>query len=91
MLIVKPSRRFEKDVRRLKAQKKDLNLLENIVLNLAQEKTLDKKHKDHKLKGEWKDFRECHVGPDWLLIYKINEDVFVLTLARTGSHDELFG
>jgi mRNA interferase YafQ len=91
MLIVKPSRRFEKDVRRLKAQNKDLNLLENIVLNLAQENTLEKKHKDHKLKGEWKDFRECHIGPDWLLIYKINENIFVLTLVRTGSHDELFG
>lgn len=53
--------------------------------------TLPEKNKDHELTGDWVGHRECHVQPDWLLIYRIDDDVLVLTLSRTGSHSDLFG
>ena len=52
---------------------------------------VDAKHRDHALKGEWLGFRECHITPDWLLVYKIINDELILTLARTGNHSDLFG
>ena len=54
-------------------------------------KALPEKHKDHALTGNWFGHRECHVLPDWLLIYRIEDEVLVLTLARTGTHSDLFG
>ncbi|WP_407717246.1 type II toxin-antitoxin system YafQ family toxin [Mobiluncus porci] len=54
-----------------------------------QGKALDRKYLDHALTGNWKGFRDCHIEPDWVLIYRIYEDVLVLTLSRTGSHSEL--
>ena len=53
--------------------------------------TLDEKNKDHALSGNWVGHRECHILPDWLLIYRIENDVLVLTLLRTGTHSDLFG
>ena len=55
------------------------------------EKPLPNKNRDHDLSGDWIGHRECHILPDWLLIYRIEDDVLVLTLARTGSHSDLFG
>jgi len=66
-------------------------LLDNIIIQLANEKPLDAKHKDHALKGKLKDYRECHVTPDWLLMYKIEKTILTLTLIDTGSHANLFG
>lgn len=58
---------------------------------LANGETLPEKYKDHALSNNWKGHRECHITPDWLLIYRYDDDVLVLTLTRTGSHSDLFG
>jgi mRNA interferase YafQ len=65
-------------------------LLQKVVDDLAMGKKLDERHHDHALVGEWVTFRECHIQPDWLLIYKISGDALILTLTRTGSHSDLF-
>ena len=57
---------------------------------LAEQKKLEDKYRDHGLSGEYKGFRECHIEPDWLLVYRIDEDVLELFLFRTGSHSDLF-
>ena len=68
----------------------DLSQLDNIVDELRKGNTLDEKYKDHQLQGEYAGFRECHIKPDWLLIYKADNDILVLTLVNTGSHSDLF-
>ncbi|OPX87292.1 MAG: mRNA interferase YafQ [Pelotomaculum sp. PtaB.Bin117] len=67
-----------------------MDLLEEVLQTLLEEKPLDKKHLDHALTGNYIGFRECHIGPDWLLIYKINGNLVILTATRTGSHSDLF-
>ena len=64
--------------------------METVMDMLANEQPLPEKYKDHALTGDWKGFRECHIQPDWLLIYKIQNDSLILTLSRTGSHSDLF-
>ncbi|WP_289117685.1 type II toxin-antitoxin system YafQ family toxin, partial [uncultured Dubosiella sp.] len=66
-----------------------IGLLKDIVAVLAMGEKLPEKNKDHELTGSWTGHRECHIQPDWLLIYRIEEDVLVLTLSRTGSHSDL--
>ena len=87
---VKTTSQFKKDYKL--AMKRNLNtgLLKEIVELLANGKELPEKYRDHNLTGNWKGHRECHIQPDWLLIYKIENDVLVLTLARTGTHSDLF-
>ena len=68
----------------------DLTPVAHIVTKLANGETLDPKHKDHSLSGNWTGHRECHIQPDWLLIYRYEEEVLVLTLSRTGTHSDLF-
>jgi mRNA interferase YafQ len=68
----------------------DLSLLEAIIEKLRKREPLEEKHKDHPLKGDYAGFRECHVLPDWLLIYGIDNERLVLTALRTGSHSDLF-
>ena len=68
----------------------NIKLLDNVVYKLSHGKNLDKKYNDHILKGELKGFHECHIQPDWLLIYKIQDDILILTLVDTGSHADLF-
>jgi len=68
----------------------DISLLDEVEAMLAEGKMLPEKYKDHALVGNWKGFRECNVMPDWLLIYKIDADVLILTLQRTGTHSDLF-
>lgn len=82
--------RFKKDIKLAKKQGKDLDKLFKIIEKLAQGKTLEAKYRDHSLTGEYKGTRECHIEPDWLLIYEIVEDVLVLSLQRIGSHSDLF-
>lgn len=65
-------------------------LLQNVIDDLLAEKVLDKKYKDHALAGDYVGFRECHILPDWLLIYLIDQGQLLLTVTRTGSHSELF-
>ena len=68
----------------------DLNLLDKVVDELRQGNPLDEKYKDHILKGEYAGFHECHIKPDWLLIYLIEDNILTLTLVNTGSHSDLF-
>ena len=68
-----------------------IKLLEDVIAALAMGETLPEKNKDHALTGNWVGHRECHIQPDWLLVYRIEDDVLVLTLSRTGSHSDLFG
>jgi len=83
---------FKRDLKKIKKQHKDKELLDFIVEKLQGEQSLPQKHKDHNLTGNWAGYRECHVTPDWLLIYKVVKDdcIQLLRLARTGSHSELF-
>lgn len=82
---------FKKDYKAAIRSHPDINLLDKIIMNLANQEELDPKYKDHPLSGNWKSFIECHIKADWLLIYKIESDKLILTLARTGSHSNLLG
>ena len=88
-LAIRQSTRFRRDVKRLRRQNFDLSELESVVSALVAEEQLDQRYRDHALVGNWIGFRECHIHPDWLLIYRIESDE--LQLARTGSHAELYG
>lgn len=81
---------FKKDFKLDQKQGLDLNKLKEIIILLANGEPLPPKNKDHQLKGNYKVHRECHIEPDWLLIYKIQDDMLILTLVRTGSHSKLF-
>lgn len=82
------SSQFKKDYKKIKSQGKDISQLELLMEKLLNQEKLDTKYKDHKLIGRWKNFRDCHIEPDWILIYKLTEDA--LFLERTGSHSDLF-
>ena len=87
---VKTTRNFEKCIRRCIKRGLDENLLWNVVNMLANGQQLEPKYKDHKLHGKYKEYRECHIENDWLLIYKIEDDKLILTLTDTGTHSDLF-
>jgi len=89
--IVKPTTQFKKDFNLAMKRSMKIELLEEVIAMLAMGETLPDKHKDHALTGNWVGHRECHILPDWLLIYRIEDEVLVLTLARTGTHSDLFG
>lgn len=89
--IVKPTTQFKKDYKLAVKCGLKIDLLKDIIAALAMGEKLPEKNKDHALTGNWVGHRECHILPDWLLIYRIEDDVLVLTLARTGSHSDLFG
>lgn len=79
---------FNRDVKRAKKRGKDLKILKGIACLLIEEKSLPVKNKDHKLGGNFNECRECHLEPDWLLIYKIGAgNIFFV---RTGTHSDLF-
>lgn len=90
MLEVKLTSKFKKDYKLLKKRRMDIGLLKEIVEKLANQQPLEEKYRDHELTGKYKGFRECHVQPDWLLIYLLEERNLTLTLTRTGSHSGLF-
>ena len=79
---------FDKDIKRVKKRGKALQKLKNIMVQLGKQRTLDRRFCDHPLKGEYADCRECHIEPDWLLIYLIQGNT--ITFIRTGSHADLF-
>lgn len=72
------------------AREYNINLLTEVIKILATGSPLPEKYKDHALTGNWVTYRECHITPDWFLIYKVHESILVLTLTRTGSHSDLF-
>ena len=82
---------FKKDYKLALKRHLNIDLLDDIIRALSRGETLPEKNKDHALSGEWIVHRDCHIQPDWLLVYRIEDDVLVLTLARTGTHSDLFG
>lgn len=91
--IVDYTTKFKKEYNKMKRQGKDLNKLHEVINTLSSGEKLDVKYKDHELKDnkQYKNCRECHIEPDWLLVYRIVDNELLLVLARTGSHSELFG
>ena len=87
---IKFTSQFKKDFKLVKKQNKNVEKLYSVIEKLAEGKKLEEKFRDHSLTGNYKGCRECHMEPDWLLIYEIVDDVLVLVLSRTGSHSELF-
>lgn len=87
---IKNTTQFKKDYKLAKRRGLDINLLKEIISKLANGDPLEPKHKDHPLSGNWACHRECHIQPDWLLVYRYEDDVLVLTLTRTGTHSDLF-
>jgi mRNA interferase YafQ len=83
------TKRYRRDLRRLRKSGADLHKLEAVVQALASGRRLSPQHQDHALTGNFAEFRECHVAPDWLLIYERSEASLVLALIRTGSHSQL--
>ncbi len=82
--------RFEKDLRQAAKRGKNLNKLFSVIERLAEDKPLEPKNRVHLLVGEYSGYWECHIEPDWLLIYEKFEDILVLSMYRTGSHSDLF-
>lgn len=87
---IRNTTQFKKDYKLAKRRDMNIALLKDIVTKLANGEPLDARHKDHPLSGDWIGHRECHIQPDWLLIYRIENDILVLTLSRTGTHSDLF-
>lgn len=92
MLEVRLSRQFRKDLERTRKRGLKMKKLDKIVLMLATGESLPAKYRDHALvtSRNYKNMRECHIGPDWLLVYQIEDNTLTLFLARTGSHNDLF-
>ena len=81
---------FKRDLKRIQKRGLELELLKNVIRLLLEEQTLDEKYRDHALTGNYRGFRQCHIQPDWLLIYAIDHNELILTASRTGSHSDLF-
>ena len=79
---------FKKDYKRVKKRGYNVDLLKEIISKLAEGEELPSKNKDHSLSGDWEGYRECHIQPDWLLIYRIIENKLILSLTRTGTHSD---
>ena len=89
--IVKFTTQFKKDYKLAIKRGLKIKLLEEVISAIAMGESLPAKYKDHALTGNLTNHRECHILPDWLLVYRIDEDILVLTLFRTGTHSDLFG
>ena len=87
-MILHYTTQFKKDYKKIKKQNKDLSKLRTVIEKLADQQTLEPKYKDHQLTGNWKDHRDCHIEPDWILIYQLTVDALILE--RTSTHAELF-
>ena len=90
MLKIRYSSRFKKDFKTVVKRGYDIHLLEEVLNILVLENPLPQKYLDHPLAGNYAGHRECHITPDWLLIYKIEKDILTLSLTRTGTHSNLF-
>ncbi len=90
MYQVKFTTSYKKSYKLMKKRGLDLSLLDNVVDTLRQGKELAEKYRDHALTGNFQGFRECHIKPDWLLVYLIENDVLTLTLVDTGTHADIF-
>lgn len=92
LLKIAPTNKFKKDLQKVTKQGKNRKLIDDVIAKLQRKVPLPQKNCDHPLVGDYKGYRECHITPDWLLIYRIINDNFVelLELTRTGSHSDLF-
>jgi mRNA interferase YafQ len=88
MLIVQEENGFRKDLKLMKKRGKNINKLKEIVLKLIAKENLPEKNRNHQLTGNYKGFSECHIEPDWLLIYRATSQNLILV--RTGTHSDLF-
>ena len=89
-MTIKYTTRFKKDYKTVTKRGYNIKLLENVLTILYAGKPLPKKYQDHPLKGKYEGCRECHITPDWLLVYEISNDELILYLTRTGTHSDLF-
>ena len=87
---VRRTKKFRKELKKMLKRGADLDKLETVVNILAAGETLPPQYHDHALTGDLEGTRDCHITPDWLLLYRIENDVLVLTLTRTGTHADLF-
>lgn len=87
---VKFTSQFKRDLKLARKQGKDINKLFDVISTIAEGGKLDEKYRDHSLSGDYAGCRECHVEPDWLLIYEVMDNVLVLMIYRVGTHSELF-
>lgn len=90
MYNIKPTSKFQKDLKRIQKRGFDLSLLTAVIKKLAAGEPLPEKNRDHFLSGNFSGCRECHITPDWLLIYELDGDNLFLYLTRTGTHSDLF-
>ena len=90
MYTAKPTTRFSKDLKRIEKRGYNMTLITGIIKKLAKGEKLDAKYRDHALQGNYEGCRECHIAPDWLLIYEIVDKELILYLTRTGTHSDLF-
>ena len=84
------SAKFKKDIKRANKRGYNINKMEAVIELLASGTSMPAQYKDHALSGDWAGYRECHITPDWLLIYMLEDDKLFLTLTRTGTHSDLF-
>ena len=90
MLKIKYHTSFKKDYKKIVKRGYNIKLMEDIIRKLANGEPLPEKHQDHNLSGNYSSCRECHITPDWLLIYEIDNGELILYLTRTGTHRDLF-
>ena len=90
MYTVKPTTKFQKDLKRIEKRGYNISLLTAVIKQLAAGDPLEERYKDHALKGNYINCRECHITPDWLLVYEISDETLILYLTRTGTHSDLF-
>ncbi len=90
MYSIRPTTKFQKDLKRIQKRGYNISLLTEVIRLLAAGETLPEKNKDHPLVGDYTGCRECHVAPDWLLVYEISGNDLILYLTRTGTHSDLF-
>ena len=91
MMELRFTSKFKRDYKRIKKQGKDLSKLESVLEALVRREVLPEAMREHSMGGTCSGQRECHIEPDWLLIYRIDEEGLVLVATRTGSHSELLG
>ena len=90
MYSVKPTKQFKHDLKLVQKRGYDMQKITDVIKKLAAGETLPEANRDHALSGNFKGCRECHIEPDWLLIYEIEKDNLILYLTRTGTHSDLF-
>ncbi len=87
---VKPTTKFQRDLKKAYKRGYDISLLTDIIKKLANEEPLPEKNRDHSLGGDYANCRKCHITPDWLLVYEIDKGEVILYLTRTGTHSDWF-